>query len=163
MRPVARSATQPPIPMVPDPIRTRSITSTRCPRPTAPSPATAKPRLLFLLLAEPHTLNTSLGPPRLFADLCPANLRARPAAEGHAPGPPSSSPASGPSLFEDNTKGIIAGDTWSFSPNLVNDFRYGYIRQGYGYSGLRKSDFDRFPLHVHDHSRDRNYASLRFR
>lgn len=50
-------------------------------------------------------------------------------------------PGQGPSsLFEDNTKGVIAGDTWSFSPNLVNDFRYGYIRQGYGYSGLQHSD-----------------------
>lgn len=40
------------------------------------------------------------------------------------------------SNFIDNTKGIIAGDTWTFSPNLVNDLRYGYVRQGDSTSGI---------------------------
>jgi hypothetical protein len=38
-------------------------------------------------------------------------------------------------LLKDNTKGITAGDTWTISNNLVNDFRYGYIRQGYSNAG----------------------------
>jgi hypothetical protein len=33
--------------------------------------------------------------------------------------------------LRDNTKGITAGDTWTLTNNLINDFRYGYIRQGY--------------------------------
>lgn len=39
------------------------------------------------------------------------------------------------SLIKDNTKGITAGDTWTIGTNLVNDFRYGYIRQGYSNAG----------------------------
>ncbi|MGC2637369.1 MAG: carboxypeptidase-like regulatory domain-containing protein [Acidobacteriaceae bacterium] len=35
----------------------------------------------------------------------------------------------------DNTKGLGAGDTWEITNNLVNDFRYGYIRQGFSQSG----------------------------
>ena len=38
-------------------------------------------------------------------------------------------------LLKDNTKGISAGDTWTVSNNLINDFRYGYIRQGYSNAG----------------------------
>ncbi|MFP5229129.1 MAG: carboxypeptidase regulatory-like domain-containing protein [Acidobacteriota bacterium] len=51
-------------------------------------------------------------------------------------------PGQGPSrFFEDNTKGIVAGDTWSISPNLVNDIRYGYIRQGYSNRGVGSGDY----------------------
>jgi hypothetical protein len=35
----------------------------------------------------------------------------------------------------DNTKGVSAGDTWEITNNLVNDFRYGFIRQGYSQTG----------------------------
>lgn len=35
----------------------------------------------------------------------------------------------------DNTKGLAAGDTWEITNNLVNDLRYGYIRQGYSQAG----------------------------
>jgi hypothetical protein len=42
-------------------------------------------------------------------------------------------PGQGPSsTLEDNTKGMTFGDTWSIGQNMVNDIRYGYIRQGYG-------------------------------
>ena len=37
---------------------------------------------------------------------------------------------------EDNTKGIAAGDTWVISPSIVNDLRYGYVRQGFGNAGV---------------------------
>ena len=43
--------------------------------------------------------------------------------------------------FVDNTKGIVAGDTWSISPNMVNDVRFGYIRQANSLRGLGKTDF----------------------
>ena len=38
-------------------------------------------------------------------------------------------------LTRDNTKGLGAGDTWEITNNLVNDFRYGFIRQGYSQAG----------------------------
>jgi hypothetical protein len=41
----------------------------------------------------------------------------------------------------DNTKGVTFGDTWSISSNLVNDIRYGYIRQGYGNYGVGTGDY----------------------
>ncbi len=46
-------------------------------------------------------------------------------------------PGQGPSyVIKDNSKGIIAGYTVTFTPSLVNDLRYGYVRQGYGNSGV---------------------------
>lgn len=45
------------------------------------------------------------------------------------------------SNYEDNTKGIVTGDTWSISPNLVNDVRYGYVRQGNSTRGDGTTDF----------------------
>ncbi len=51
-------------------------------------------------------------------------------------------PGQGPSsVLIDNTKGMTFGDTWSISPNMVNDIRYGYIRQGSGNSGVGKGDY----------------------
>jgi hypothetical protein len=41
----------------------------------------------------------------------------------------------------DNTKGMTFGDTWTISPTLVNDIRYGYIRQGYGNYGIGTGDY----------------------
>ena len=45
------------------------------------------------------------------------------------------------SLLVDNSKGMVFGDTWTITPSLVNDLRYGYIRQGYGQSGLGTGDY----------------------
>lgn len=45
------------------------------------------------------------------------------------------------SKTEDNTKGIAAGDTWTITSSLVNDLRYGYIRQGFGTAGLGKGSY----------------------
>jgi hypothetical protein len=51
-------------------------------------------------------------------------------------------PASPPSSKTvDNSKGITAGDTWTITPNIVNDIRYGYIRQGYSNSGVGSGDY----------------------
>ncbi len=38
-------------------------------------------------------------------------------------------------VIRDNSKGLGAGDTWEITNNLVNDFRYGYVRQGYSQAG----------------------------
>ncbi|HEU5351498.1 MAG TPA: TonB-dependent receptor [Terracidiphilus sp.] len=53
----------------------------------------------------------------------------------HFPGQPPSS------TLVDDSKGIIAGDTWTISPTLVNDLRYGYIRQGFANSGIGTGDY----------------------
>jgi hypothetical protein len=36
---------------------------------------------------------------------------------------------------------MIFGDTWSIGQNMVNDIRYGYIRQGYGNAGVGTGDY----------------------
>lgn len=54
-------------------------------------------------------------------------------------------PGQGPSsVLIDNTKGMTFGDTWTISSSIVNDIRYGYIRQGYGSSGVGKGDYVSF-------------------
>jgi hypothetical protein len=51
-------------------------------------------------------------------------------------------PGQGPSsTLEDNSKGMIFGDTWSIGQNMVNDIRYGYIYQGYGNAGVGTGDY----------------------
>ncbi len=54
-------------------------------------------------------------------------------------------PGQGPSSsLIDNSKGMTFGHTWTISPTLVNDLRYGYVRQGYGSSGVGKGDYVSF-------------------
>ena len=51
-------------------------------------------------------------------------------------------PGQGPSYtLIDNTKGIAAGETWTLTPNLVNDVRYGYIRQAFSNRGPGTGDY----------------------
>jgi hypothetical protein len=40
-----------------------------------------------------------------------------------------------------NTKGIAFGHTWTPTNNIVNDARYGYVRQGYGQSGIGSGEY----------------------
>jgi len=42
---------------------------------------------------------------------------------------------------EDNTKGMTFGDTWTISANMVNDIRYGYVRQAAGTGGSGVGDY----------------------
>lgn len=42
-----------------------------------------------------------------------------------------------------NSKGIAAGYTWIVRNNLINNFRYAFIRQGVGIVGLNNQDFNR--------------------
>jgi hypothetical protein len=54
-------------------------------------------------------------------------------------------PGQGPSYEQiDNTKGIAAGYTYTFTSNLVNDLHYGYVRQGYGISGTGTGEYTDF-------------------
>jgi hypothetical protein len=61
-------------------------------------------------------------------------------------------------ILQDNSKGITAGETWTISPTLINDIRYGYIRQGYSSRGVADAqpyvDF-RFISHPTAETRDR--------
>jgi hypothetical protein len=41
----------------------------------------------------------------------------------------------------DNSKGMAFGDTWTISSSLVNDLRYGFVRQGYGDVGQGVGDY----------------------
>jgi hypothetical protein len=90
---------------------------------------------------NPVTLNTSIG--RI--DYTPNEkhrIFARGGLQKDTTGYPEQFPGQPPSqTFEDNTKGIIVGDTWSISPNMVNDVRFGYIRQGNSTRGLGTTDF----------------------
>jgi hypothetical protein len=43
-----------------------------------------------------------------------------------------------------NNKGIAAGEIWTISNNMVNNFRYGYIRQGFANRGATQSNFVNF-------------------
>ncbi len=53
----------------------------------------------------------------------------------HFPGQPPSH------TLVDDSKGIIAGDTWTINTHLVNDVRYGLVRQAYADSGIAKGEF----------------------
>jgi hypothetical protein len=47
-------------------------------------------------------------------------------------------------FFTNNSKGLFVGYTALFSPTIVNNLRYGFIRQGIGDSGLSSTDFNHF-------------------
>lgn len=47
-------------------------------------------------------------------------------------------------FYTNNNKGLFAGYTALFSSNLINNLRYGYIRQGIGDTGLGISDYNYF-------------------
>lgn len=90
---------------------------------------------------NPVTLNTSIA--RI--DWSPSDKQhifARGGLQKDTTGDTEQYPGQGPSNFHtDNTKGIVAGWTWTFSPNLVNDLRYGYIRQGFSDRGVGSGDY----------------------
>jgi hypothetical protein len=45
------------------------------------------------------------------------------------------------SVDSSNNKGLIAGYTWTIKSNLINDVRYGYIRQGNSSRGVGEGDY----------------------
>jgi hypothetical protein len=54
-------------------------------------------------------------------------------------------PGQGPNYsLVDNSKGIAAGDVWSISNSLVNNLRYGLVRQGYANRGVTNGPYVTF-------------------
>ena len=49
----------------------------------------------------------------------------------------------------DNTKGIAAGDTFTISPSVVNNLRYGYVRQGVSSRGIGQGSYVKLRLQHH--------------
>jgi hypothetical protein len=47
-------------------------------------------------------------------------------------------------IMTNNSKGFVIGDTWALSPRLVNNLRYGFIRQGLGNRGLGTASYVTF-------------------
>jgi hypothetical protein len=45
------------------------------------------------------------------------------------------------SSTDDNTKGLAVGYTWVATPRIINDFRYGYVRQGYQTGGIGVGEY----------------------
>lgn len=90
---------------------------------------------------HPITLNTTI----VKFDYIPSEkhrLFARGNLQKDTTGGPEQFPGQGPSYtIIDNSKGFTFGDTWTVTPNLVNDVRYGFIRQGYGRSGVGSGDY----------------------
>jgi len=90
---------------------------------------------------NPVRLNTSIG--RI--DYTPSDrhrIFARGNFQKDITDAPEQFPGQGPaSVTENNSKGITVGDTWTISPNLINDIRYGYIRQGQSDRGVGSGDY----------------------
>lgn len=54
-------------------------------------------------------------------------------------------PGQGPSsVYTDNSKGFVFGHTWTISPTLVNEARYGFTRQGYSKRGVGSGNYVNF-------------------
>ena len=53
----------------------------------------------------------------------------------HFPGQPPSR------TLVDDSKGITAGETWTINSRMINDIRFGYIRQGFSFSGIGTGDY----------------------
>ena len=70
-------------------------------------------------------------------------------------------PGQPPSVKEvSDNKGITAGDTWVITPNLVNDIRYGYVRQGTGDSGVGSGDYVDFRFIANATAETRNSVNI---
>jgi len=90
---------------------------------------------------NPKTLNTTI----VRLDYIPSSkhrIFARGNLQKDTSGAVEQFPGQGPSsVLIDNSKGMTFGDTWTVSHNIVNDIRYGYIRQGFGNSGVGSGDY----------------------
>ncbi|MGA8740680.1 MAG: carboxypeptidase-like regulatory domain-containing protein, partial [Terracidiphilus sp.] len=53
----------------------------------------------------------------------------------HFPGQPAAR------TLVDDSKGITAGETWTINSRMINDIRFGYIRQGFSFSGIGSGDY----------------------
>ncbi len=62
-------------------------------------------------------------------------------------------------VTEANTKGLAFGHTWTPTNNIVNDIRYGYVREGSGISGIGQGDYVNFRFLVQPTAQDRSTIS----
>ena len=46
--------------------------------------------------------------------------------------------------YWNNSKGFVVGDTWDISPNLINNLRYGFTRQGNASRGIGQGQYANF-------------------
>jgi hypothetical protein len=99
---------------------------------------------LFFPSPNPLTQNTSIV--KLDYDLNSRNhIFARGNLQKDTTGGLANLPGQLPSSFtDDNTKGFTLGYTWTATNSIVNDLRYGYIRQGYQIGGLGVGDYVQF-------------------
>jgi hypothetical protein len=67
---------------------------------------------------------------------CPGAVLSSTCGLENLPGQPNAS------WSEDNTKGFTIGHTWTPTPNIVNDARYAYIRQGFSTRGVGSGQGD---------------------
>jgi hypothetical protein len=93
---------------------------------------------------DPATLNTYLAK----VDYSP-NSKHRVFVRGNLQGDRSSGPPQFPgtpasSSIVNTSKGIAAGETWAISSTLINNFRYGYIRQALNNVGAGNNSFSDF-------------------
>lgn len=90
---------------------------------------------------NPVTLNTTVG--RIdFSPTQSQHIFVRGNLQKDTTGEVEQFPGQGPSrVDEDNSKGLTAGYTWTIRPTLVNDLRYGYVRQGFGRTGVGSGDY----------------------
>jgi hypothetical protein len=96
---------------------------------------------LFFASPAPSTLNTSIAkidydPSSRHRFFVRGNLQKDTAAgDENLPGQPAAT------FFDDNTKGISGGYTWIPTAHIVNDLRYGYIRQGWQSGGIAPGEW----------------------
>jgi hypothetical protein len=111
---------------------------------------------LFFPSPQPFTQNTSIF--KLDYNLNATNrIFVRGNLQKDTSGGVENLPGQPPASFtDDNTKGIAFGYTWTANSNIVNDLRYGFIRQGYQISGLGKGDYVDFRFLTQPTAQTRN-------
>ena len=136
-----------------------------CNTPAYPNPPGANPNILALFKSEPAANGTALGDglntgSYTFSSASPIALNTSIVRLDYIPSPKQrifargnlqKDTTSGVEQFPgqppgyklvDNSKGMTFGDTWTITSNMVNDIRYGYVRQGYGNTGAGTNQGD---------------------
>ena len=139
---VARSAIPPHIPAGPGPNHQRPcLLQLRAHGQRNEPGRRVQHRLLLLRFPNPRTLNTTI----VRLDYIPSQkhrIFARGNLQKDTTGGVEQFPLQRPSyVLIDNTKGMTFGDNWMIAPALINDVRFGYIRQGYSNSGVGSGDY----------------------
>ena len=70
-------------------------------------------------------------------------------------------PGQAPSFTKEyNTKGLAFGHTWNPTPNIVNDLRYGYVRQSYAQLGVGSGQYVDFRFLTQPEAQTRNTTNV---